>query len=508
MNIEISLFNNVWMNNGIENFFNILKVVQNNSFDIDLEENKLIIEIKNKEGFKDALVNAIKNYRNNLIVKEKDKKTNEMKEIKKPHIIIQEGKKTGGKVYFKEIIYNENTIKDVIEEIFSLIEKINYINEDKRKVCTVCGKSFYKKYKNLQQAAFPFVTKIKSLSGIRSYKDGHSYSFKEYYDEFCPVCYLIGITEWLDSGLIYFTIPRVNSIILLPKLENLKALRVFKKSYRGLLNNNDRYKNIRMDIKSNKTEDIYGIYSILLCFYSNFFFDLEDNIFLGKEWISIRVPSKSVKNLKFTTVKVSDYILDVIKLMTNENIRVYGDIINKIYIIKENLEKKPVDWDYTKKVKESLSKAFLEDNFHKFVSFFLPRKKRKLTIYQQTRKNLESLIKYWRLERMNLSSEDLNTIKSVGNLIATVSLKNVGLLFKIDKTKSESDFWGRLREISRKLVGIDEKYQGTIKPSSLDSLIQMIKIKKMDWSEIKDLLIIYSCMYYSIKNIGAESQNE
>ena len=104
---------------------------------------------------------------------------------------------------------------------------------------------------------------------------------------------------------------------------------------------------------------------------------------------------------------------------------------------------------------------------------------------------------------MGISKEDLGSIKSVGNIIAKVSKNNLSLLYKLDKTRTIEDFWSVLREISRKLIGLDIK-KAKVRPMALDELIQLLKDNEKEWEEIRDLLVVYSSMYYAIGSRGGE----
>lgn len=99
---------------------------------------------------------------------------------------------------------------------------------------------------------------------------------------------------------------------------------------------------------------------------------------------------------------------------------------------------------------------------------------------------------------MGIPKEKLDTIKSVGNIVAKSCKGNLSLLYKLDKTRNLEEFWSVLREISRKLLGLDEKDREYIKVTSLDDLIYLVKEHENLWKEIRDLLVVYSSMYYSI----------
>jgi hypothetical protein len=495
MEIKIPLYNDIWMDNAVENLYRLIEDSEE-EVNLILDKTALTINTENKDELKDVLSVIIQNNRDNLIINHKDKKTGEIKEIKKDFILIQEGKKIDGIVAFKENIYAEP--KKSAGEILDLIEK------EGEKTCIICGKNFSKSYKKLQQATYPFVTKIKSLSGVRTYKDGNFYSFKEYYDNFCPTCYLIGILEWLDNRIIYRTFPGDKSFLFLPYFDNFENLVVFKEEYEPLLNKSERYSNIRVNIDEDKTEGTPGKFSTLLCFYEKFLLDIEYENVIGSDWAVMEVPFGSVKNIKFRMLNLTDSTLGVLRefIGTNE-IRIYTELIKEIYFFIDNPKGAPVDWDLTRKIREKLSESVLINDFRSFAKMLLPRKGGKVGYSSETRENLENLIYIWRLKKMGISKEDLSSIKSVGNIISKVSKNNLSLLYKLDKTRTIEDFWSVLREISRKLVGLDIK-KVKIKPTSLDELIQLLKDNEKQWTEIRDLLVVYSSMYYAIGTRGGE----
>lgn len=113
---------------------------------------------------------------------------------------------------------------------------------------------------------------------------------------------------------------------------------------------------------------------------------------------------------------------------------------------------------------------------------------------------------------MGVPKERLDAIKSVGNIMAKVSKNNAALLYKMDKARTVDEFWSVLREIARKITGMEEKELRKIRPKALDELIHLVKdIVEMDkegWKEARDLLVVYSSMYYAIDKMpkGGEAQ--
>jgi len=496
--IEIKLFRDPWMDNGLENLYRIL---ENMEFcEVDLTES-LIISITDQEKFIKELTRAILNKRENLIVNEEDKKTRAMKEVKKDYVIIQEEKKVGGKVALKEDLYKSQKTYEIVSEIFSQNQ------DDGKNLCILCGRRYNKSVKKLQQASYPFVTKIASLSGVRSYKNDRSLSLKEYYNNLCPMCYLVGILEWTDDALIYRTFPGEKSLLFMPYFDNLKELYEFKRLlvYSGILNNSKRYSNIKVNPEVQDVEHTPGEFSTLLCFYEKFI-DITGDEIPARDWAILNIPFGSVKNVKIDFLSISEGILGVIKRLKEEGKveRIYSDLMRKVYFY--SLNKNAMDWETTREIHERLSKYFMCDEFGNFTNTLLPRKGGFISFSSEIRKNLEELIFEWRWKRMGIRKEKLDGIKSVGNILAKVSENNTSLLYKMDKTRTIEEFWSVLREIARKLPSLKDDELKKIKPISLDDVIQLTKeiaeTNKDGWREVRDLIIVYASMYYSLNRLN------
>jgi len=495
MFIEIEIYKDPWMDNGIENFYGILKDI--NSCEAKITDTSLKFEITNTEKFVKELAKKIINEkRQSLIFEEKDKKTSVAKEVKKDHLLLQEEKKIGGKVAFKEDIYKSEYTQEIISNIFSI--------GDGENICVLCERRFDKAVKELQQASYPLATKIRSLSGVRSYKDGFTLSLKEYYGNYCSICYLLGILLWSDEALIYRTFPGEKSFLFLPIFESLEELHAFKNYCRlsGIFGNG-RYSNIRVGKESEDLEMTPGKFSTLLCFYEKLVDDSSDG-FIAYNWSIMQIPFGPVKNIKMDSLNITKGMVGIIKKIKSYSVRIYSDICKKIYFFSES--KKGIDWDLTKELQEKLAESFLKDNFRTFTKCLLPKGGHYIVFSSELIKNLDKLIFVWRCERMGISKENLDTIKSVGNIIARVSKNNMSLLYKLDKVRREDELWSVLREVARKIPGMEEKDLKMIKPSALDDLIQLVKdiivTNKDIWKEVRDLLVIYSSMFLSINKMS------
>jgi hypothetical protein len=494
--IILSALNDAWMDNGVETIYCILQEAQDKSFNAKIENNSLIITITDFEEFKKALGVAIEQRRSNLITISMDK-LGEKKEVKKDYILIQEGTKVKGKVAFKEGLYNQKTTADTISRIFDLM------TEEGTRNCVICGNPFSKPVKKLQQAAYPFVTKIKSLSGVRSYKDETTYSLQEYFEDFCPACYLRGIAEWSDDGIIYRTVPGEKSTLFLPQSTSLMELAKFKKSCRDLLNKKERYQNIREEINSEKTEKTSGSLSTLLCFYEKFLIDTEE--IPSRTWALMEVPFGAVKNIKFNTLNLEDSILQVMKQLSEEGIGLYSMIIKATsFFFNNNSKGPPVNWDLTNEVRENLSKAFLENDFRSFARTFTPKKGGHIGFSKETRTCLERLIYIWRLEKMGLDEENLKMLKTAGRTIAVASKSHQSLLYKLDKAKDKTALLDAIRQVSRRIAGLKteekEKYKTFVYPPALEELVMLLEKHETDRrfiEDLKNIIVIFSCVELS-----------
>ena len=287
MELNIHKYNDFWMDNAIQNFYHLLKIYDvEKELNISLNDYCLNI-LCNKEVFKKIIVKILKDYKNFACVKQEEK-NNTIKEYKKDFILIQHKRKKED----SSISLNPELFHNPEEEISKLVDLI----EEGNKKCNLCGSSFKKKYSNLTQSSYPYATKIKSLNGVRSYKNGTQFQFKDYTDSLCPVCYLIGIFGWLSENLIYRTFfDTGKSYLFLPNFNTLTELNSFKEDYSIFLNNSQRLSNIKISLNNEKGEMTEGRFSSLLCFYSKFNLINEDVI--NCKWQILEIPLGKVKNV-------------------------------------------------------------------------------------------------------------------------------------------------------------------------------------------------------------------
>ena len=485
LTLTISKTNDCWFDNAIENFYSLLLTFDyNHKLNICLNEFDLKIS-GNENDFIEILDNLFEHHKNYVCIKKEE--NGEIKEFLKDFILIQK-RRNGLFINLNPILFKNS--KEEVPKI------VHLLNEKGSKRCVICDNSFKKKYDKLTQAVYPFTTKIKSLNGVRSYKNGMYYSFKDYENNICPLCFLIGILGWVTEKLIYWMdLNRKKGYLFLPKSRNLLELYEFKEDcFNVSLLNNQRLSNINVYL-NDENKFTEGKFSTLLCFYSRFI--LECDYVPNIDWDILEIPLGSIKNVRVFNVDVNYLILNIIKDFIDKNEDVY--ILFKSILFFNNDR---VDWGLTKQIVENLAESFLNNDFRSFSRNFLPKNGSKILFSSKNINFLEYfdlLIYLWRLRPMSIKKEDLKTIKSVANIVAKISVHNSNLFYKLDKIKTIDGFWSCLREISKKLLNPDLDKR-KIKESSLSDLIILLKTNEGNWKEIRDLLIIYSAVYFSINS--------
>ncbi len=518
LKITLSYFNDPWMDNAVVNLYGILKAVKKRiTFKLkQLERDRMEAVILDTDEFEKQLWTEITQRRNTVVfVEGKDKDTGGLRKVRKDFVLI-------GYDNDKENPHIHHRLRDFFSEkqgrqiLHKVIEDLQIEESERNHTCVLCGQRFHERLSNLKQAIYPFVTKIKSLSGVRS-KDNKEKGITEMpenYKDVCPACYLAGILAWADRSTVFRTVPGGYSLLLIPVRKNLRDLHKLRDSYGSILSSSHRYTSLRAEpsvkgksAQEEKMEFTSGKWSLLFAFTENFlrYRVLEKTGAMEEArkmacdtWLSLRVPLGQVKDVKANRLNIDECPLAVLlNLILEQKTFPYKEFLGQLYVMVERGGRSVFDNDGLNEVRENLAKAFLSDDFNSFARSFVPRKRRRIVLKKEARDVLEKLLKEWRLKKMNLEKEHLDTLRSAGNLIAETATTGIGLIYRLDRTRTLTEFWDSLREISRKMIGLEKP----VKSTSLDGVIKLVQEhqEEQDWKEIKNLLLIYSCMYYSIK---------
>lgn len=512
--LVISPYNDFWMDNAAENFYRIVKEIadaESGVVEAGLSEDNIEIKIIDKKKFVSFLKDKIKNRRDTYIFFEKeDTKTKLVNNVKKDFIIMQYGTKTKGKNVLKEQVYSDVDMASLLEELIKDLE-----SEKKKKSCVLCNRKFAKSIGNLKQSIYPLSTKIKSLSGIRTEIDvSHNIKqMKDYFDNVCPVCYVIGALEWSDGGIVYRCyLNNGKSIFLLPSYGDFKKLHQIKSKYINELHKGESRSNVMFKFKKTTGEEgsavPVGNHTLMLgflekaideCLVENVnrisFFEVRKKYGLNS-WVLVEVPSGTVKNIRQHHLKIKDNALNLIGLMLENKFKIYEQIIYRCNM--KYMEDNSIFWEETEVLKEDMARCIIDDDYDGFASAMLPRKKAYFDIFldKEERENfLKKFVYEWRWKKMGLTGEELETLSKTAKVVAKVADGHIGDLYKLDKARNLTELLEGLQQIAKRVVGLDEKDMQYLSFKEMEEFTNLLHTKQSkDFKDLKSTLIIYSCM--------------
>lgn len=510
---KISSLNDVWMDNAAENFYRIIKEISDiepEVVDATLSEEHIEFKIFDKRKFNVFVKNKIISKRDKYIFFEKeDPKTKLTRNIKKDYIVMQYGTKVGGRNVLKEKIYSDTEIESLLEEVIKDLE-----SKKKKKSCVLCNREFSKSIGNLKQSIYPFSTKIKSLSGIRTELDSdHNIrQLKDYFNNICPVCYLIGALEWSDGGIIYRCyLSNGKSIFLLPAYADLRKLHEVKSRYINKLPRGESRSNVSFKFKKRSGDEgsavPVGNNTLLLGFLEKMideclveeenrtsFFEVRRKYGLDS-WVLIEVPSGTVKNIRQHHLRIKNDILNLIGLMLEHEFKIYEQIIYRCSM--KYMEDNSIFWDETEVLRENMAKCLIDDDYEGFASAIIPRKKAYVDIFldkEEREKFSKTFIYEWRWGKMGLTVEQLDTLGKAAKVVAKVAEGHIGDLYKLDKARNLTELLEGLQQIARRTVGLDKEDLLYLSFKEMEEFTNLLHVRERDFKDLKSTLIIYSCM--------------
>jgi len=518
MQIELTRFNDPWLDNGLENLYTLVravsraepKVVQAEIFDEGTR-----IEILDKKKFPKVLAQTIAQQRDQTVFYwEKDKKTDVVTNKRKPFTALQEASKIGIRHHLKEAILQDGKAAKIIQMALEDLEA------KQKTVCILCGRGFNKAATNLKQAVYPAVTKIKSLTGVRTRFDesGVLKGMVTNFRQLCPWCYVIGALEWIDSGIIYRSFVNNTSYVLIPAATTatLTELHEMKELYRGRLNHQQKKSNITVRIQRTRRQEDQdaehevfpdGLNTLALAFYEILFeefgakkkkisfTEIQREVF--REWFAMEIPERKVKNIRLENLIVPSSILALLSTLVEKNCKAYTNVLVPLRIV-DREGKFPKDNSGSEK-KESIAAGILRDDFDAFASSFVPRRHRYVQMRKETENSLFSLITEWR-KPMGLQQEQLEIVRKAARAVAQVSGTNIALLYNIEKTKDPTDLLEAMKEVAHKLVGADSEELKYVSLEGLDRFTELVHQSADDRNRFKDIrnsLMIFAAIEHA-----------
>lgn len=503
--------NDAWLDNGLELFGYIVEHIAQQHpqvVQIQWKSNELRLTINNVQRFVDLLDKAIdQRIQTSLFYIVGGKSGN--KQVIKPFVGFNQQPSKQHPPIFQKSLRSQ-----FLYQVFA-----GQAGRNNDRGCPLCGETISGEEQKLTLSVYPFVTKIKSLSGIRTQWHGEGLRGFTEYMSICPRCYFLGALVWTDDALLYLCdIGGTNgtAVILLPTptagdLTKLKQLKFYRPKH-GERRTNVRFKRQQ---KGEEQEVRDGRYSLLLAFLERTLNEIAekegiDELFaeakrrVSDGWLFITIPQGRLKNITAHDLILDEPILRLLVKLVEQGKLPYAYMIAEMWLSDE--KGKPLG-DESSELHEALSQAILTDDFELFARAFIPKPRRQLRFPFVVGDEVENLVQIWRWSDMN--AETLEIVKKAGRALASIaaSRKQPVLLYALERVRSGSDLLEVLKEGVHRLIGLEAEEMQYISLDALEQLTGLIH-KTTDarqFADLKNTLIVFAGIAYA-KNVMAQSR--
>jgi len=509
--------NDVWLDNGLEFFGHIVEHIASQHgqvVQIQWDTEGLKLTIADVPRFVELLDDEIKQRSETTIYYAAEGKSGK-RQILKPFVgFNQQPPKQ------HPWVFQDGLRRKFLEQLFASTKRATR----EPKGCPLCGEEAEGEGQKLTLSVYPFVTKIKSLSGIRTqWHDEALKGFTEYLTV-CQRCYFLGALTWMDDALLYLCdIGGTDglAVVLLPTptAGNLVRLRQIK-SYRpkhGERKTNVKFKRRpRGEGQSGEERNVQeGRYSLLLAFLERTLGEIAEkgevtDLFaeaqrrISDGWLFITIPQGRLKNITAHDLVLDEPTLKLLVRLVERGKLPYAHTISELWLSDE--KGKPLG-DETSATHESLSEAILTDDFERFAQAFVPKPRRQLRFPFEVGDEVETLVQLWRWSAMD--AETLEVVKKAGRALAQIaaSRKQPVLLYALERVRSGSDLLEVLKESVHRLIGLEAEEMQYISLDALEQLTEIIHrtTEAKQFADLKNTLIVFAGIAYA-KSVMAQSR--
>ncbi len=508
--------NDAWLDNGLELFGHIAehiasqypKVVQ-----VQWQPDELQLTINDIQRFVELLDEAIDQRIQTTVFYITEGKSGK-KQVMKPFVgFNQQPPKQHPPIFQKDRRYQ------FLEQVFA-----GQTEKSRDRGCPLCGETISGEEQKLTLSVYPFVTKIKSLSGIRTQWHGGGLKGFTEYMSICPRCYFLGALVWMDDALLYLCDiggTDGTAVILLPAptagdLTKLRRLKFYRPKH-GERRTNVRFKQRpKGEEQSEKEREVRdGRYSLLLAFLERTLEEIAEkhkveDLFaeaqrsISDGWVFITIPQGRLKNITAHDLILDEPILKLLVKLVEQSKLPYAHMIAEMWLSDEKGKSLS---DETLELHEALSQAILTNDFDLLARAFIPRPRRQLRFPFVVGDEVENLVQIWRWSDMN--AETLEIVKKAGRALAAIaaSRKQPVLLYALERVRSGSDLLEVLKESVHRLISLEAEEMQYISLDALEQLTEMIH-KTTDarqFADLKNTLIVFAGIAYA-KNVMAQSR--
>lgn len=383
------------------------------------------------------------------------------------------------------------------------------------KGCPLCGEPMEGSGQTLTLSVYPFVTKIKSLSGIRTRWTGEGLSGFVTNLPVCARCYFLGALAWMDDALLYLCDIGGTSgtaIIILPapstgNLMKLKQLKFYRPKH-GERQTNVRFKRRPKDEQSGEEQDVReGQHSLLLAFLERTLSEIAESgevtdLFaeaqkrISDGWLFITIPQGRLKNITAHDLVLDEPTLRLLVRLVEQGKLPYAYMVAEMWMSNEKGRSLS---DETLVLHEALAQAILTNDFDLFARAFIPKPHRQLRFPFAVEDEVETLVQLWRWSSMDAAT--LEVVKKAGQALAAIaaSRKQPVLLYGLERVRSASDLLETLKEGVHRLIGLEAEEMKFISLDALEQLTELLHqvTDARQFADLKNTLMIFAGIAYA-----------
>ncbi len=511
---EWPIRNDVWLDNGLEFFGNLAEHLARQHprvLEVQWEPDCLRLTLYDPKRFVSLLHEAIGQFSQATLFYTSERQ-GEKRQILKPFVGFNQQPPSQ-----RPLLFQEERRLTFLETIFLPLTSGHYSQTEG---CPLCGQVVSGAKQNLTLSVYPFVTKIKSLSGIRTRWEKGTIKGFVTNSPVCPSCYFLGALSWMDDALIYLCDlggPKGSAVLLLPAppAQNLRRLQQLK-NYRPQYG--ERRSNVRFYRRQGKAQEVRdGRFSLLLAFMESTLRKLaeeEETVDLFEQaqrhisdgWLFIIIPQGRLKNIMAHDLILDEPIFRLLVRLVEVGILPYAHLMAELWL---RDDRGKALGELTAELHENLAQAFLTDDFERFALSFVPKPRRQLRFPFALEENLQTIVQYWRWSTMD--AQQLEVLKKAGRALAGIaaSKKQPVLLYALERVRSPSDLLEVLKEGAHRLLGLEAQEMRYI---SLDALEQLTELAHhmtdvRQFSDLKNTLTIFAGVAYA-KGVMAGAKSE
>jgi len=399
------LRNDVWIDNGLEFFGCLVERIQSQHpqvVQVCWEPEALVVEIHDTKRFVELLDEALQQQIESTLFYISEK-NGEKRSLLKPFVgFNQQPPKQHPPLYqdtqrfeFLQKVLNNSTLQ----------------KRGENRGCPLCGEPLVGGVE-LTLSVYPFVTKIRALSGARSkWVDKGLFGFTQYLTV-CHRCYFLGSLVWADDALLYLCDIGGSdgyAVVLLPApMEgNLKHIHEVKSSYpqrHGKRRTNVRFKQTR-DWQESQESDVWeGPYSLLLAFLEQTMDKIASQVTgevqrrISEGWLILSIPQGRLKSVSAHNLILDAPTLQLLAKLVEQHTLPYADCLSEIWVTDEKGKRLQ---DFVPALHEQMAKAILTNDFEQFAKAFVPKPRRQLRFSFSVESTVENIVNLWRWSKMD-----------------------------------------------------------------------------------------------------------